>query len=173
MAASASARVVAMVTPLPAASPSALTTIGSFCRGEIRLGAGGVREAAIGRGRNAELGAQILGESLRAFELRRRLLRPEALDSRRREIIYQTGDQRRFRPDDDEIDRVVRAEADDGSMVGDGERDALGDLRNSAVPGRTIELGQQRAGAQLPGERMLAAAGADEEYVHRCLSLES
>src|SRR3990170_2093900 len=43
----------------------------------------------------------------------------------------------------------------------------------SAVPGRTVELGQQRAGTQLPGERVFAAAGADEEYVHRCASLES
>ncbi len=108
--------------------------------GEVRLGGRGVLEASIGRGRNAELGAQILGEALRALELRRRLLRPEALDSRRREIIYQAGDERRLRPDDDEIDGVIRAEANDGSMVGDGKRDALGDLRNSAVPGRTIEL---------------------------------
>ena len=37
MAASASARVVAMVTPLPAASPSALTTIGSFCPARYAL----------------------------------------------------------------------------------------------------------------------------------------
>ena len=140
IAASASARVVAMVTPLPAARPSALTTIGQLFPSQVRLGARRVLEAAIGRGRNAELGAQILGEALRAFELGRRLLGPEALDPRRREIIYQAGDQRRFRPDDDEIDGVIRAEANDGSVVGDGKRDALGDVRNSAVPGRTIEL---------------------------------
>ena len=65
---------------------------------------------------------------------------PKHFDSRRREIIYQAGDQRRFGADDDEIDGVIRAKANDGSMIADGKRDALGDLRNSAVPGRTIEL---------------------------------
>ena len=43
----------------------------------------------------------------------------------------------------------------------------------SAIPrvaGRAIELGQQRAGAQRPGQRVLAAAGADQKDVHRAFS---
>ncbi len=87
----------------------------------VRLGARSIREATIGRGWNIELGAQILGEALRALELCCRLLRPEALDPRRREIIYQSGHQRRFWSDDDEIDGVVLAEADHRGVVADGD----------------------------------------------------
>ena len=53
-----------------------------------------------------KLGAQILGEALRAFELRGSLRRSEILDAAPSERIAKPGDQRRFGTDDDEADGV-------------------------------------------------------------------
>ena len=82
------------------------------------------REAAVGGGRDAELGAEVLGEALRAFELGRGLGRAEGLDAGRRQVVGEARDQRRLGPDHDEADVVVAAERDDGRVVGDVERDA-------------------------------------------------
>ena len=110
IAASASALVSAMVTPLPAASPSALITIGQLLRRHVSLGRGRIGEAGIGSCRNAGPRAEILGEALRAFELRRRLRRPEHLDALRFEIVGEACDQRRLRADDHKADLVLLAE---------------------------------------------------------------
>src|SRR6185437_3617547 len=85
IAASASASVFATTTPLPAARPSAFTTIGAPCA-HISERLGGVVEAAIGTGRNIELAAEVFGESLGAFKLRRLPARAERLDAGGREI---------------------------------------------------------------------------------------
>ncbi len=60
-----------MTTPLPAASPSAFTTIGKRCEAEISLRHRGVRKAAVRGGWDAVLAAQILRVTLRPFEHRR------------------------------------------------------------------------------------------------------
>ena len=61
---------------------------------------------------------------------------------------------------------VAPAEADDGSVVGDVEGDELGDLGDAGIARRGVELGQPRRLGQLPGQRVLAPAGADEEDLH-------
>ena len=93
IAASASATVAATTTPLPAASPSALTTMGAPCAAHIGLGRGGIGEAPVGGGRNAVRPAEVLGEALRAFEPRRRPGRAEGLDAGGLEIIDDAGAQ--------------------------------------------------------------------------------
>ena len=44
--------------------------------------------------------------------------------------------------------------------------DALRFLRDAGIAGRTIEAIRQRTGGKLPGERVLASAGAEYKYVH-------
>ena len=100
--------VSATITPLPAASPSALTTIGAPLRAHIGLGLARGAEALIGRCRYACRPAQILGEALGAFELRRGAARAEGLDAGGFQIVHDAGAERRFRADHDEIDAVVR-----------------------------------------------------------------
>src|SRR5690606_25816519 len=51
-------------------------------------------------------------------------------------------------------------------VVGRIERDASRKLSNARLPWGSIELGQRRAGAQGPGQRMLAPAAADQKNVH-------
>ncbi len=80
--------------------------------------------------------ADVLGETLRAFQLRRRLARTERLDAGGCEIINNAGGERRFRPDDHEIDGVGLAERDHGGVVGDIQRDAFGFTRDAGVARR-------------------------------------
>ena len=83
---SASSTVAATTTPLPAASPSALTTTGRLGPGR-RLAAAAssrIKEPA-GGGRNAVPGAERLGEGFGALEPRGRSARAEGLDPGRLE----------------------------------------------------------------------------------------
>ena len=73
----------------------------------------------------------------------------------------------RFRQlDDDEIDRVRFTERDDGRVIGGIERDARRLLRDPGIARRAIEPVHQRACRHLPGERVLASAGAEKQDVH-------
>ena len=51
-------------------------------------------------------------------------------------------------------------------MIGDIERHDLGLLRDAGIAGRAIELVGERACRDLPGQRMFAAAGTEEEDIH-------
>jgi hypothetical protein len=51
-------------------------------------------------------------------------------------------------------------------MVGEIERDAFRLLRDAGIAGRAIELVGERAGRHFPGQRMLAAAGTEDQDVH-------
>ena len=93
--------------------------------------------------------AEILGKALRAFELRRRLRRPEHLDACRVKIVGKPGDERRLGSDDDKADVVLGTEADNGRVIGDVERVThFATVGNPGVAGRTIELAQSGAARQ-------------------------
>ena len=119
--------------------------------------------------------AQILGEGFRAFEPRRLPARPERLDAGGFEIVDDAGAERRLRPDHHEGDVMRAAERDHGFVVGEIERDELAVLRDAGIAGRTIKPLHQRARRNLPRQRMLAAAGTEQENVHgirsRCVRL--
>ena len=125
-----------------------------------------VGEAAEARRRDAGLGAELLGERLRAFELGRGAARPERLDARRREIVDDAGDERRLRPDDDEIDPFGPGSRRDRGVIGDVERQIRAALRRAGVAGRDEQALAERARGELPGQRMLAPARADQKYPH-------
>ena len=91
---------------------------------------------------------------------------PKTLMPAALQIVGDPGDERRLRPDHDEVDRSFPAEGGDGGVVGDIERDQFGFLGDAGIARRGVELGQHRRGGELPGQRMLAAAGPDEKNIH-------
>lgn len=127
---------------------------------------GGVTEAAIGRGRDAGLGAEILRETLRPFEAGGGPARAEDGDPGGGERIGDAGDERLFRPDDDEADAVIAAERDDGGMVGriEGNEFRLGG--DAGIAGRGGEARNQRRAAELPGKRVLTPTRSDQKNMH-------
>ena len=134
----------------------------------LHVGLGGLRIAKFREagGRNLVRGAKLLGEGLGAFELRRDRLGAERLDAGLLQIVHQARDQRRFGADHHQVDLVRLAEGRDRRVVGDLEVDDLRFLGDARIARRRIELGQERARGELPGERMLASAGAEEQDLH-------
>src|SRR5262249_11374372 len=104
--------------------------------------------------------------ALGALEWRGRPARAEGLDAGRGEIVHDAGTERRLGPDHDQIDVLRLAERDHRRMVGDVERHHLAVAGDAGVARRAEEPRDQRARRDLPGERMLASARAEEEDVH-------
>ena len=101
--------------------------------------------APVGGRRDAVAGAKILGEAFRPFEPRGCRGRAERTDAGRRQSIDEATDQRRLRPDDNEVDRLRAAGVDDGLVVVDVEREARRHLGDAGVAGRGEQATQQRA----------------------------
>jgi len=75
-------------------------------------------------------------------------------------------DERGLRADDDEVDVVRRAEAQEPFDVDRPHRMAGADSRDPGVAGRRVQLFELRALRELPRERVLAPTRADEENSH-------
>ena len=134
--------------------------------GDDRPAPRGVREAAVGGGGDAELGAEVLGEALRALEPGGRLGRSEDLDaaaarSSASPATSGASGPITTKPMSLSLQNWMTAAWSSTSSV-----DALGDLGDAGVAGGAVELAQQRAGRNRPRQRVLAPAGADQEYVH-------
>ena len=88
-------------TPLPAASPSALTTHGALATASAR---------AVGIAGRLQ---HLLGEGLRALDPRGGRRRPEDRNAAAAQVVGEPGHERHLRPDDDEVDveRPARARA--------------------------------------------------------------
>ena len=123
----------------------------------------------IAGGRDPGAIAQRLGEVLAAFELRRGLRRPEHCDPRGAQRIAEPVDQRRLGTDHHQADAPVVAERDDGTVIGDIERDELGMVGDPRIPRRGVEfaaIGDQARLRELPRQRMLATARSQQQDVH-------
>ena len=140
MARSQSARVSGMMTPLPAANPSALMTTGNPKRLGKLLRGRGFAKAAIGGGRNVVRRAEVFHEALGAFQHRARRARPQRLDARRLQPVPQPRHQRRFRPDHHEVDLFLSGEGHQPVEIRRGDGHALGHLRDPGIARRAIEL---------------------------------
>ena len=92
--------------------------------------------------------------------------RPERLDARRREVVDEAGDERRLRADDDEIDPFGSGSRRDRRVIGDVEREIRAALRRAGIAGRDEQALAERARGELPGQRMLAPARADQKNPH-------
>ena len=126
----------------------------------------GRAEALVGGGGNLVGLAQILGEALRAFQPCRPFGWAEGLDSRCFQIVDNARAQRHLGSDHDKFDVLVLGERDDGLMVGEVKRRTFGLTRYAGVAGRAVKLVGEWACGHLPGERVLTAAGTENEDVH-------
>ena len=136
-------------------------------RGDIGLRRGGVGEAAIGGGRDALAGAEVLHEALRAFERGGRGVGPNAAMPAASSASTRPRDQRRLRPDDDEIDPLAPAERDERRRCRSAAiAHAFGLLGDAGIARRAIEPVDQRRGGDRPAQRVLAPARADDQDPH-------
>ena len=125
----------AMTTPLPAASPSALTTSGRALRGAPSAASKLARvNVAVARGRDPVAAQELLGEGLGALELRRRAARAEAAQAARREAIDDAGHERRLGPDDGEVDALALRPASAGRRCPRRRPSTLRTFGSRAVP---------------------------------------
>src|SRR3989441_43261 len=129
-------------------------------------GAGGVVEGREARRRDRVARHQVLRERLRALDGGRLGDRTEHREARVEEAIGEAGDERRLRPHHGEVDPLAPSERDETVERVGGERDAHRVARDAGVAGCREQRRDARALGDLPGERVLAAAPADDQHPH-------
>ena len=82
------------------------------------------------------------------------------------QTVAQAVDQWRLGADDDQVDAVFGAKRDDGGVIGDIERVALGVFGDAGIAWCRVELAQQGALRQFPGQRVFASAAAEQQDIH-------
>ena len=164
IAASASSSVAHTIAPLPAARPSVFTTHGAAELAAEAAGRRGVVERREARGRDAVLGHQPLGERLGALDRRGPPAGAEDGEAPAAQPIGEPRHQRRLGADDHQVD-VAAPAAKPASPVGvvDADSTQRGVARDPGLPGAAYSVLDERALRDLPGERVLAAAAADEQ----------
>ncbi len=135
-------------------------------RVDVGMRGGRIGKRLIRRRRDAVASHERLGEVLGTFEPRGGLRWAEDLQSCRAERIDDSFRERRFRTDDGQ-QHALRAR--EGNQLGDaGECDISHArlARGAGVAGRDEHLADALRLRQLPRQRVLAPATADDEYVH-------
>ena len=82
------------------------------------------------------------------------------------EVVRDPGDERRLRPDDDEVDAELVAEPEQRLRVVGPQRMTGAEPGDSGVAGGGVEVAERRALGDLPRQRVLTTARADDEDVH-------
>src|SRR5919197_317424 len=82
------------------------------------------------------------------------------------ELVRGTCDERRLRADDDEIHGERARELEDGLAVFGANRVAVAERGDARVAGSGVELVELRRLRQLPRERVLATARAEQQHLH-------
>ena len=118
------------------------------------------------RSRHARRGHDVLGERLAALELRRGLRGSEAGDPALPNGVGDTGDQRGFGADDDQIDAEPLRQVGNGLRVHGVHPVQGGESCHPGVAGCGVQLGHLRVLAQRQEQRVLAGARAEDEHVH-------
>ena len=109
---------------------------------------------------------ELLGEILGAFELGGQPGRPEDRQAGGAEGIDDARGERGLGPDDGEADLFLADELDELGDRGDGHVGKVGFARRAGVAGGDENLMDPRRAGQLPGQRVFASAGADDEDLH-------
>jgi len=136
-------------------------------RQAVRLDdARGARLVELLGGRHTGRAQDLLGEGLRALDARRLRARPEDGDAGGPQLVGESGDEWGLGADDDEVDAEAAAESDEGVRVGCTEAVARAQLGDARVSGRRVELAEKWTLRDLPRERVLPPAAADDEDVH-------
>lgn len=122
-------------------------------------------------GRDRVAKHEFFGEKLRAFELGGGLLRAKDFEAARSEFVGYAAHQGQLRADDSEIGTQALREVRDCDGVGHIYREAINFARNAAIARGAPNVRDRRALRELPDERMLAAATADNENPHFAATL--
>src|SRR3989449_5186021 len=107
-----------------------------------------------------------LGENLPPFEPGRRLARANHGQPRLFKLVRDTRDERRLRADDRKVRRQLLGQLQGISGVRKVEWEALGLLGDPGVSRSAVNLFHVRAFTQLPGQRVLAPPGTEDEDFH-------
>ena len=119
-----------------------------------------------GSGRHRGGLEHLLGEGLRPLDARGRLARPEHGHAGAPKLVRDARDERRLGADDDEVDLVLPAEAEEALDVVHADRVAAAERCDPGIPRRRMQLGQPLALRDLPRERVLAAARPQDQHLH-------
>ena len=82
------------------------------------------------------------------------------------QLVGDAGYERRLRPDDDEVGAERAGEREQALAVLRPHGVAAADGRDTGIAGRRVQLVETRRLGQLPRERVLASAGADQQHFH-------
>ena len=126
----------------------------------------GLGERPEARRRDPVARHEILGEDLRALEAGRRGARAEDMKPSLEKAVGEPQGQRQLGPHDGEVHALPRGDRHQPLDVGVLQRDAVGMPGDPRIPRRGEEPAEPRALGELPGERVLAAATADQQYSH-------
>src|SRR5580765_6609003 len=116
--------------------------------------------------RNAGGAHDVLGEALRTLDLRRGRARAEDRDTTTAQLIGDARDEGRLGADHDEAGADRPRQLEQAVSVLRANRMTLAELRNAWIARRSVNLVDRRALRELPGQRMLPPAGADDEDSH-------
>ena len=133
-------------------------------QGRDDFGCGGTYARSCGR--HAGRRHDVLRERLGALEPGRLGGRAEAGDAALGHGVGHAGDEWRLRADHDQVDRELLGERCHVGTVHGIHVVQGGDRGHARVAGGRVHLGHARVEGQGPGERVLAAAGADDEGLH-------
>src|SRR5439155_13733003 len=97
---------------------------------------------------------------------RRRPAWPEGGDSAVAKRVGEPPNERCLGTDDHEVDLDLAAKREQRFSVLGTNRVALAEARDSGIPRRGVECLEARALAELPGERVLSTARADDQDPH-------
>jgi hypothetical protein len=89
------------------------------------------------------------------------------------QLVGEAGDERRLRPDDDEIDPQLPRERDERGVVVRANGMALGERGDARVARSGVQLVEVVASGKRPGERVLATPRPDDEHSHRPILSEA
>jgi hypothetical protein len=135
----------------------------STLRVDVGVRRRGIGERAIGGGRNAVPRHERLREILRALQLRRGARRTEDLQPLRAKGVDDPGGERRFGSDDGQRHRLALRKPHQLGNRRDGDvRDSVF-ARRSGIARRDEHFGDPRRLGDLPRQRVLAPAAADDE----------
>ena len=154
------------MTPLPAASPSSLTTYGGPNASRAAATSSGVRQR---RASAVGTPAAVITSLAKAFE-------PSswaaAADGPKQVMpdgghgVRDAGDQRRLGTDDDQVRADLERQRGDGLAGHRVDVVEGGDRRDAGVARRDVHLVDPRVARQREGEGVLAPAGSDHERLH-------
>jgi hypothetical protein len=83
------------------------------------------------------------------------------------EIVGDACNKRSLGTDDDEVDVERASEGEQSLAILGSDGMAGAEARNAGIAGSGMELRELGGLAELPGERVLAPPGADQQHLHR------